>query len=114
MLYRFSIVFLIGLCLVACSSGSMQEESVPVIRFKPDEEGVQKGKIPPCRIGYLISVSNRDTNKSRVPNTFWTPSGYSLARNPKSIVERKQPVECIIVVHTAWEACWSIRSAFKQ
>ena len=37
MLYRFSIVFLIGLCLVACSSGSMQEESVPVIRFKPDE-----------------------------------------------------------------------------
>ena len=42
MLYRFSIVFLIGLCLVACSSGSMQEESVPVIRFKPDEEGVQK------------------------------------------------------------------------
>lgn len=29
--------FLIGLCLVACSSGSMQEESVPVIRFKPDE-----------------------------------------------------------------------------
>lgn len=38
------------------------------------EEGVQKGKIPPCRIGYLISVSNRDTNKSRVPNTFWTPS----------------------------------------
>ena len=37
-------------------------------------EGVQKGKIPPCRIGYLISVSNRDTNKSRVPNTFWTPS----------------------------------------
>ena len=74
MLYRFSIVFLIGLCLVACSSGSMQEESVPVIRFKPDEEGVQKGKIPPCRIGYLISVSNRDTNKSRVPNTFWTPS----------------------------------------
>lgn len=36
MLYRFSIVFLIGLCLVACSSGSMQEESVPVIRFKPD------------------------------------------------------------------------------
>ena len=40
--------------------------------------------------------------------------GYSLARNPKSIVERKQPVECIIVVHTAWEACWSIRSAFKQ
>ena len=74
MLYRFSIVFLIGLCLVVCSSGSMQEESVPVIRFKPDEEGVQKGKIPPCRIGYLISVSNRDTNKSRVPNTFWTPS----------------------------------------
>ena len=74
MLYRFSIVFLIGLCLVACSSGSMQEESVPVIRFKPDEEGVQKGKIPLCRIGYLISVSNRDTNKSRVPNTFWTPS----------------------------------------
>ena len=38
------------------------------------KEGVQKGKIPPCRIGYLISVSNRDTNKSRVPNTFWTPS----------------------------------------
>ena len=76
MLYRFSIVFLIGLCLVACSSGSMQEESVPVIRFKPDEEGVQKGKIPPCRIGYLISVSNRDTNKSRVPNTFWTPSSF--------------------------------------
>lgn len=33
MLYRFSIVFLIGLCLVACSSGSMQEESVPVIPF---------------------------------------------------------------------------------
>ena len=29
-------------------------------------EGVQKGKIPPCRIGYLISVSNRDTNKSKV------------------------------------------------
>ena len=26
--------------------------------------------------------------------------GYSLARNPKSIVERKQPVECIIVVHS--------------
>ena len=23
---------------------------------------------------YLISVSNRDTNKSRVPNSFWTPS----------------------------------------
>ena len=41
---------------------------------KKKEEGVQKGKIPPCRIGYLISVSNRDTNKSRVPNTFWTPS----------------------------------------
>ncbi|WP_259318485.1 hypothetical protein, partial [Odoribacter splanchnicus] len=41
-----------------------------------DDEGVQKGKIPPCRIGYLISVSNRDTNKSRVPNTFWTPSYY--------------------------------------
>ena len=39
-------------------------------------EGVQKGKIPPCRIGYLISVSNRDTNKSRVPNTFWTPSTF--------------------------------------
>ena len=39
-------------------------------------EGVQKGKIPPCRIGYLISVSNRDTNKSRVPNTFWTPSSF--------------------------------------
>ena len=38
------------------------------------KEAVQKGKIPPCRIGYLISVSNRDTNKSRVPNTFWTPS----------------------------------------
>ena len=42
-------------------------------------EGVQKGKIPPCRIGYLISVSNRDTNKSRVPNTFWTPS-YKISR----------------------------------
>ena len=40
------------------------------------KEGVQKGKIPPCRIGYLISVSNRDTNKSRVPNTFWTPSFF--------------------------------------
>ena len=34
----------------------------------------KKAKYPPCRIGYLISVSNRDTNKSRVPNTFWTPS----------------------------------------
>ena len=42
-------------------------------------EGVQKGKIPPCRIGYLISVSNRDTNKSRVPNTFWTPSFLVIA-----------------------------------
>ena len=42
------------------------------------KEGVQKGKIPPCRIGYLISVSNRDTNKSRVPNTFWTPSFFYL------------------------------------
>ena len=41
-------------------------------------EGVQKGKIPPCRIGYLISVSNRDTNKSRVPNTFWTPSMFEV------------------------------------
>ena len=46
-------------------------------RLAPNfEEGVQKGKIPPCRIGYLISVSNRDTNKSRVPNTFWTPSFF--------------------------------------
>lgn len=45
--------------------------SLMVVSIK---EGVQKGKIPPCRIGYLISVSNRDTNKSRVPNTFWTPS----------------------------------------
>ena len=42
-------------------------------------EGVQKGKIPPCRIGYLISVSNRDTNKSRVPNTFWTPSSHQAS-----------------------------------
>ena len=42
------------------------------LRFALDKG--QKGKIPPCRIGYLISVSNRDTNKSRVPNTFWTPS----------------------------------------
>ena len=37
MLFRFTIVFRIGLCLEACSSGSMQEEAVPVIRFKPDE-----------------------------------------------------------------------------
>ena len=45
------------------------------------KEGVQKGKIPPCRIGYLISVSNRDTNKSRVPNTFWTPSSSPGSRS---------------------------------
>ena len=44
------------------------------VKIRREKEGVQKGKIPPCRIGYLISVSNRDTNKSRVPNTFWTPS----------------------------------------
>ena len=44
------------------------------------KEGVQKGKIPPCRIGYLISVSNRDTNKSRVPNTFWTPSTHNKGK----------------------------------
>ena len=55
------------------------------IGFGIKKEGVQKGKIPPCRIGYLITVSNRDTNKSRVPNTFWTPSStpillYSLVR----------------------------------
>ena len=50
-----------------------------------NDEGVQKGKIPPCRIGYLISVSNRDTNKSRVPNTFWTPS---LQENDRPICLR--------------------------
>ena len=56
---------------------------------------------------------NLGQNKKRDMSSRHIP-GYSLARNPKSIVERKQPVECIIVVHTAWEACWSIRSAFKQ
>ena len=44
--------------------------------YPQTKEGVQKGKIPPCRIGYLISVSNRDTNKSRVPNTFWTAPSF--------------------------------------
>ena len=50
--------------------------------FVDPEEGVQKGKIPLCRIGYLISVSNRDTNKSRVPNTFWTPSSIWKSSMP--------------------------------
>ena len=56
------------------------------------KEGVQKGKIPPCRIGYLISVSNRDTNKSRVPNTFWTPSLIVLGSDQSFSVKRMNPV----------------------
>ena len=52
------------------------------VKLTAEKEGVQKGKIPPCRIGYLISVSNRDTNKSRVPNTFWTPSFLSAVISP--------------------------------
>ena len=58
--------------------GVKRDQSVPFYKT----EGVQKGKIPPCRIGYLISVSNRDTNKSRVPNTFWT------APNDMGVMER--------------------------
>ena len=36
--------------------------------------GCLKSQNISLRIGYLISVSNRDTNKLRVPKTFWTPS----------------------------------------
>ena len=57
-----------------CKISEITKSSEKLRGFFMHKEGVQKGKIPPCRIGYLISVSNRDTNKSRVPNTFWTPS----------------------------------------
>ena len=61
-----------------CKISEITKSSEKLRGFFMHKEGVQKGKIPPCRIGYLISVSNRDTNKSRVPNTFWTPSLLSL------------------------------------
>ena len=57
-----------------CKISEITKSSEKLRGFFMHKEGVQKGKIPLCRIGYLISVSNRDTNKSRVPNTFWTPS----------------------------------------
>ena len=69
--------------------------------------------MPSYFLGTFTEYPNLGQNKKRDMSSRHIP-GYSLARNPKSIVERKQPVECIIVVHTAWEACWSIRSAFKQ
>ena len=76
MLYRFSIVFLIGLCLVACSSGSMQEESVPVIRFKPDEEGVQKVF---GTLDLFVSLLETEIKYPILQGgilPFWTPSVY--------------------------------------
>ena len=79
MLYRFSIVFLIGLCLVACSSGSMQEESVPVIRFKPDEEGVQKVF---GTLDLFVSLLETEIKYPILQGgilPFWTPS-YKISR----------------------------------
>ena len=79
MLYRFSIVFLIGLCLVACSSGSMQEESVPVIRFKPDEEGVQKVF---GTLDLFVSLLETEIKYPILQGgilPFWTPSSIILS-----------------------------------
>ena len=88
MLYRFSIVFLIGLCLVACSSGSMQEESVPVIRFKPDEEGVQKVF---GTLDLFVSLLETEIKYPILQGgilPFWTPSFERSAKGNRTPVLR--------------------------